>query len=175
MPSKLPALLVLFALMGLSGCGGGVSGENGSDPFGNGGTPTEVVYSIGLEILNSQCEAVSSQSFTSGDTLCLQATLSQNGVAVSGEIISFSTGLGNLSVDTKLSNGEGIAEVTLSSDSATVGASTISVTFETVSADANFEFLAGEVTVVAQPLINISMLNNGEAVNRFKADETVQL
>jgi hypothetical protein len=37
MKSKSPKLLILFAPIWLNGCGG-VFGENGSDPFGSGGT-----------------------------------------------------------------------------------------------------------------------------------------
>ncbi|MFT4995001.1 MAG: hypothetical protein ACI965_002043, partial [Paraglaciecola sp.] len=170
----LPLVFLVFTFAGLGGCGG-VSGENGSDPFRARDTLGDMPYSISVDIFNAQCASVTNPSFTSGDTLCIQALLSQDGAGVSGEIVSFSTGLGNLSVSSKLTDNEGMAEITLFSDSATVGASTISAIFDVINADANFEFIAQDITVRAPPSIRVSMLNNGQAVNRFQADETVQL
>jgi hypothetical protein len=51
----------------------------------------------------------------------------------------------------------------------------MSAVFDAASANANFEFLTADAMVIAQPSISLSMLNNGQAVNRFQADETVQL
>lgn len=154
---------------------GGVSGENGDDPFGSGTGTDESVMLLQLQVLDHQCMDTQSQSFVAGETICLQATLTEDGNIVNGEIITFETGLGNLSVSTKLTDAQGIAQVTLSSDSGDVGASSISASFGETIADVNFEFLGAEVVVIVQPSIAISMLNNGLPVNRFQTDETVQL
>ncbi|AGH47429.1 Ig-like domain-containing protein [Paraglaciecola psychrophila] len=169
-----PLLIVSVLLfLGSSGCGGGASGENGSDPFGSGAT-TEA-FTITLAILDQQCGAVSEPSFTAGDTLCIQATLSNNGENVSGQIVIFETGLGALSATSKLTNSNGVAEVTLSSDASNVGASSLNASFDSVNTGANYEFLAAYIAVVNPPSINVVMLKGGQPSVRFKADEQVQL
>ena len=90
------ALVVVsfFALLGSSGCGSGVSGENGSDPFGSElttDTDTET-FTIVLAILDQQCGALSETSFSAGETVCVQATLNNNGESVAGQIIGFDAG-----------------------------------------------------------------------------------
>jgi hypothetical protein len=169
-----PLLVVsVLLLLGSSGCGGGVSGENGSDPFGSGAT-TEI-FTITLAILDQQCGAVSEPSFTAGDTLCIQAKLSNNDENVSGKIVSFETGLGALSAASKLTNSNGVAEVSLSSDVSNVGASSLIAKFDSVNTVANYEFLAAYIPVVIPPSINVIMLKGGQPSVRFKADEQVQL
>jgi hypothetical protein len=171
MQFKLPLLFILFTLSGLYGCGG-VSGENGSDPFGSGDTATS--YSIKVDILNQQCESTGAQSFITGETLCIQATLFLNGESVSGEIISFTTGLGTLTAETKLTDSEGVAQIALSSDSGIVGASTVSASFAETLGELNFEFVTGEVGIPGvTPGINISMLLSGEVTNRFSSTQQV--
>jgi hypothetical protein len=159
-------------LLGASGCGG-ASGENGNDPFGTGAT-TET-FTITLAILDQQCGAVSEPSFTAGDTLCIQATLSNNGENVSGQIVSFETGLGALSAANKLTNSSGVAEVSLSSDVSNVGASSLIARFDSVNTGANYEFLAAYTPTVIPPSISVIMLKGGQPSVRFKADEQVQL
>lgn len=139
MQFRLPLLFILLTLIGLHGCGG-VSGDNGSDPFRSADTTTN--YSILVDILNQQCEPTDVQSFIVGETLCIQATLFLNGEVSSGEIVSFTTGLGSLSAETKLTNSEGIAQITLSSDAGKVGPSTVSASFAETLGEENFEFLA---------------------------------
>ena len=158
----------------LTSCGG-VSGDNGDDPFGTGAGNVEVVSMLQLQILDQQCIDTKSQSFTAGETICLQATLTQDNSIVSGEIINFETGLGELSVATKLTDAQGNALITLLSDSGDVGASSIRASFGDTVVEVNFEFLRADVVVDSQPSIAILMLSNGLPVNRFQTDETVQL
>ncbi|MFT4807188.1 MAG: hypothetical protein ACI9LX_000505 [Paraglaciecola sp.] len=166
-------IVSVLLFLGSSGCGGGASGENGSDPFGSGAT-TET-FTITLAILDQQCGAVSEPSFTAGDTLCIQATLSNNGENVTGQIVIFETGLGALSAASKLTNSNGVAEVTLSSDASNVGASSLNATFDDVNTGANYEFLAAYIPVVTPPSISVMILKGGQPSVRFKADEQVQL
>jgi hypothetical protein len=164
-------IVSVLLFLGSSGCGGGASGENGSDPFGSGAT-TET-FTITLAILDQQCGAVSEPSFTAGDTLCIQATLSNNGENVTGQIVIFETGLGALSAASKLTNSNGVAEVTLSSDASNVGASSLNATFDDVNTGANYEFLAAYIPVVTPPSISVMILKGGQPSVRFKADEQV--
>ena len=158
----------------LTSCGG-VSGENGDDPFGSGSGNVEPVMGMQLQLLDQQCIDTMSQSFIAGETICLQATLTRDGSVVSGEIINFESGLGELSVATKLTDAQGIAQISLLSNSGDVGAATIRASFGETVVDVNFEFLRAENEVISKPSIAISMLRNGLPVNRFQTDETVQL
>jgi hypothetical protein len=83
--------------------------------------------------------------------------------------------LGQLSVTSKLTDSQGQAQVSISSDTGNIGAANIKAEYQELSIITNFEFLATEVGVISQPSISISMINNGLPLNRFKADETVQL
>ncbi|WP_293746345.1 Ig-like domain-containing protein [uncultured Paraglaciecola sp.] len=161
-----------LSLVGLSGCGG-VSGQNGSDPFGSG--PTTESYTITLAILDQQCGVQPESSFTAGETLCIQATLKQGENLVTGEIVSFSSELGSLSAVTKLTNSNGIAQITIDSDVGDVGAATLEASFGDVTSQSNYEFLAAQVVVLPLLRIDLSILNNGVVVNRFKANEQVQI
>jgi hypothetical protein len=165
-------LLVSFTALLLSSCGG-VSGENGSDPFGTGSTPATV--SITLAILDQQCGVVSQPSFTAGETLCIQAILMQGEDLVSQEIVSFSTDLGQLSVETKLTGSNGVAQISISSGSGDVGAATLVASFGDATSQKKYEFLAADIAVLPILNINLKMLKNGVAINRFKANEQVQI
>jgi hypothetical protein len=163
----------ILALFGFSSCGGGVSGENGSDPFGSG--TTLETFTITLAILDQQCGAVSEPVFTAGETLCIQATLKQGTDLVSGEIVNFSAGLGSLSVESKLTDNNGVAQVFIESASGDVGAAILSASFVDVSSQNNYEFLADEIVISPVLTIDLMILKNGVAVNRFKANEQVQI
>jgi hypothetical protein len=166
-------IFVFFAVLLLSSCGGGVSGENGSDPFGSGSTTD--TFSITLAILDQQCGAISEPSFTAGEVLCMQATLRQNDNFVAGEIVSFSADLGLLSVASKLTNNDGVAQISINSSSGDVGAATLVASFGDTTSQINYEFLAVDVPASPVLSIDLKMFNNGVAVNRFKANEQVQI
>jgi hypothetical protein len=166
-------VLAFFTMLLLSSCGGGVSGENGGDPFGSGSTPE--AYTMTLAILDQQCGVIPESSFTAGETLCIQATLTQGENLVSDEIVSFTTGLGQLSIDSKLTNSNGVAQITIGSDIGDVGASTLEASFGDVVVQKNYEFLAAGTPVVPILNIDLKMKKNGEATNRFRANEQVQI
>ena len=108
------SVISIFASL-LIACNGS-SGDNGDDPFGsNGSAPTPVV-SLQLAVLDSRCQAVAINSFTTDQSVCLQATLTEDGTALSNRTIAFSTGIGSLSVATRITNAQGIAEVSLTSE-----------------------------------------------------------
>jgi hypothetical protein len=170
---RLISIYGFFMVFLLSSCGGGVSGENGSDPFGSNSTPE--TFTITLAILEQQCGVTSEPSFTAGDTLCVQATLKQGDSFVSGEIISFSAGLGRLSVETKLTDNNGVAQISINSDVGDVGAATLAVSFGELTSQNNYEFLAANIAVLPVFTIDLKILKNGVPVNRFKANEQVQI
>ena len=165
-------VVVVFAALILSSCGG-VSGENGSDPFGSGSTTES--FTITLAILDQQCNAISEPSFTAGETLCIQATLKQGDNLVAGEIVSFTAGLGSLSVESKLTDNNGVAQISINSGSGDVGAAALVVSVGDLTSQSNYEFLAADIAVLPVFAIDFTILKNGVAVNRFKANEQVQI
>jgi hypothetical protein len=167
------SLFVVLTLFLLSSCGGGVSGKNGDDPFGSG--VIEESYSIALAILDPQCAAAAQPSFTVGESICIQATLSQDGNVVAGEIVNFSASLGGLNIESKLTDSNGHAQVLIDSNNSAVGAGTIEAFFNDAILQVNYELLAAPVTVVISPSISMVMLKSGQPSVRFKADEQVQL
>ncbi|WP_166422624.1 Ig-like domain-containing protein [Paraglaciecola sp. 20A4] len=176
MSFRLPICIVWLMLFALTSCGGGVSGKNGDDPFGSGSDSDNetLSYALTLSIFEEQC-ATSTQSFTSGEVACVQATLTQDGNPVQGEIVTFSGSLGSLSTSTKLTNNQGIAQVTIDSENTDLGAATLSATFSDASALQNYEYLSDSTTTAQSVVLGIVMLKNGQAVNRFQADGDVQL
>ncbi|MCF2947351.1 Ig-like domain-containing protein [Paraglaciecola aquimarina] len=167
---------LLFVILFLVSCGGGVSGENGSDPFGNGGnTDSEILnYTLTLETFDEQC-LTTVQSYIAGQNVCIQASLLLDGTPVSGEIITFNSALGSLSTASKLTNAQGIAQITLIGESTEVGAAVLSASFGELSVEQNYEYLSNSSALESIAIIQIGMLNNGEAVNRFQAETEVQL
>lgn len=166
------SLLVLM-LIGLFACKGGVSGANGDDPFGHGSGGSN--YSITLQVLDANCQATENASFIAGDTLCIRAKLTNNGSVVVGEVINFSTELGNLSAPNKLTDNNGIAQISISSSTDNVAATTLVALYGDVSASTNYEFLSTSSEVATQATATLTLLQNGQAINRFKADESAVL
>ncbi|MCY7297337.1 Ig-like domain-containing protein [Alteromonas sp. a30] len=168
-------LVMCFALLGsmtLMSCGGGSSGANGEDPFNESETPVEALT---LDVLNAQCNAVASNSFTTDDTICVRARLTRDGVAANNEVVSFTTNaqLGELSSATALTNTSGIAEISITNPETNIGAASLTATFNDLTESQGYEYLASPIDVVPAPQINITMLQDDTAVNRFTATESV--
>ena len=160
----------------LVNCGGGSSGANGDDPFNNDDNAVPVEALV-LSVLNAQCQAVTSNSFASNETICVRATLTLDGVAANNEVIGFSTSalLGELSATTALTNSSGVAEITITNPNTDVGASNLTATYNNTTITDGFEYLAEVITVVEVPEVNVNLFLNGEAVTRFQAGQDVQL
>ncbi len=161
---------MLFFALSLAACNG-ASGDNEiideTDP---------VIATLSVDVLDANCTAVAGNAFTLGESVCVRATLTNNEVPIEGEIISFEAGIGELSAATKLSDSNGVAEITLSSANANIGAASINALFGEVSALVNYEFLSATSVDPELSSITISLLNEqGNPVTRFKADEVVQV
>ena len=167
--------ITFFASM-LVACNGS-SGDNGDDPFGGGDAPDPTpIIALQLAILNSDCEAISSNSFDTNQTVCIQATLTEDDNPLSNQTVTFSSGIGELNVGSKLTNTQGVAQVTLSSDGAVLGAATVSANFDNLQATASIEFVAADGVAVDLPTLSIQMRNQaGELTQRFTADQQVRL
>ena len=163
---------VLLFTLTLAACNGS-SGENESTEDGE---QLPVITAISVSILDANCDAVTSNAFVLGESVCVRATLTQDGAPVNGEIITFNADIGELSVATKLSDGNGVAQVSLSSETANIGAATITASYEQTSASANYEFLSAAEIAPTLSSISVTLLNeDGNPVTRFKANETVQV
>lgn len=169
-------LSITFLASILIACNGS-SGENGDDPFGDGDTPVPPpVLAIQLAILDANCQSVSSNSFQSDEQVCIQATLTLDANPVTNEIVTFSSGIGELDIAAKLTDDLGIAQVVLTSDGATLGAAEINASFDTAQASASVEFVAVEGQPVISPQLSIQMRNqDDDPVLRFRADQQVRL
>ncbi len=157
--------LTLSAL--LSACNGH------SDDNGNNGGVTPVATTITLAIIDSS--GASKQSFDKNETITLKATVFDAGnKVISGSRVNFSTDLGTLSAASKLTDSEGIAEVSMLNSSLAIGAGTITATIGEVAISADFEYVNNEVIVIA-PSITTTMTLDGVNVNQFRADQQAQI
>ena len=161
---------VLFFALSLAACNG-ASGDNEIVD-----ETDSAVISLSVTVLDANCDAVAGNAFILGETVCVQATLAQNGAPLVGEIISFEAGIGELSAATKLTDSSGVAQITLTSANGNIGAASIDASFGELTAVANYEFLSSASVSTELPSITISLLNEqGNPISRFKANEVVQV
>jgi len=161
---------VLFFALSLAACNG-ASGDNEIV-----GETDSGVTSLSVNVLDANCDAVAGNAFILGETICVQATLAQNGTPLVGEIISFEAGIGELSAATKLTDSSGVAQITLTSANGNIGAASIDASFGELTAVANYEFLSSASVSPELPSITISLLNEqSNPISRFKANEVVQV
>lgn len=166
-------IFICFLLLLLSGCGGGSSGANGPDPFNPG---TDPVIALSLQLLDANCNAVSENSFSADDSICVQATLTSDGAASSGEVVSFSidSSIGTLSSSSSLTNASGIAQVTLTSTEGSTGAATVTASFGTNTSSRSFQFTPGAPDPVTD--LSIALLDaNCEPIQQaeFTTDDSI--
>ncbi|WP_394203766.1 Ig-like domain-containing protein [Shewanella waksmanii] len=172
--------LSLITLLVLSGCNGSA---DGTDPGGGDGDDNYTLSLSYKTVVDGQCaEPTDAISFPQGTSICVAATLKNNGSNQSGALISFSTTLGQLSPTTKLTDSAGVAEVILSDEAATIGAGTVSASYTpsntdiaTLNVSRNFEYLSNGTAPEKQPKLTAAVMSNGVAVTQFKVGETVQL
>lgn len=171
----LQRLLSAVALLTLAACGGG-GGNAGNSGFGagagaGGGTnPLAPTVTLQLSLIDSTGAATS--NILAGQPLRAQAVLRRNGEAVSNEIVQFQADQGGASLvridpsaGTQLTDGSGVAVVTVSSLGTASGAGRITATASVggvaATSGANF-FSSG--SVVNQPTtLTLSAVTIGSA------------
>lgn len=165
-------LFLCFSVFFVYGCGGGSSGANGPDPFTPG---TDPVVALSLALLDSNCNTVDANSFAANQDICVQATLTSDGVADSNEVVSFtlSDAIGALSNSTALTDSNGIAQVTITNSSLNTGATTVTATFGSSTASLSFEYVAASAS--GAPTVALSMTLDGVATNRFEVGDIVSV
>lgn len=166
---------IVFVSLCLSACNGS-SGENGPEPFNqNPATPTPE-YTLSINVLDSSCSAASSPSVELGTQVCVEASLMLNSAPAVGEIVSFSTDIGELSVTSKLTDSAGIAQVLIDSTNANLGAGAINALFNNVNSSVNIEFIASgeQQTQTFDLQLNLSDAQ-GNLINRFSNAQNINV
>ncbi|MFT5542150.1 MAG: hypothetical protein ACI97K_000256 [Glaciecola sp.] len=111
-----------------------------------------------------------------GQSICVQATLVQNGRNISGEIINFTADIGALSAATKLTYTNGVAQITLDSINANIGAGALTASVGQYSGSANYEFLADPTEASVDSTISVNLFDeSGDPITRFRANQEVQV
>lgn len=159
-------LVQLFIILFLTACSSGSSEDTGNTVTGTSGK-------ISLAVLNAANAPVS--NIEAGDLVTAQVKLtSTNGLPVSGNQVSFTTSAGTLSAESRLTDANGIADVTFNSNGLSPSVITITATTtysgEQLSITSQFEINEG-----VSPVINLSMEQNGTVTNRIKEGEVAQV
>ncbi|MFT4925549.1 MAG: protocatechuate 3,4-dioxygenase beta subunit [Phenylobacterium sp.] len=129
---------------------------------------------ISLSVLDNSCTTEVSH-ITAGLSFCLKAVLTDDGVAVSGQIVTFLAPLGTLSQDTALTDDDGIAIVHLNSLTTNIGASTVSATYNaTLGASQNYQFDQPSLSTPTLSLVILDASCSTES-NRVGAGSTLCL
>lgn len=164
--NKLYTTIMIVGMFLLSACNGS-SGENDSPT-----TPNTEVNSITISLQNAQGEA--QQSFDANDVITIIATVyDENNSPIAGKAVTFTAELGELSVDSKLSDSSGQARVTLSNPLQSAGAGTTFATSEEAEASLDYEFIRTSATTPST--ISTEMRLDGVLVNRFRSDQQVEI
>ena len=164
--NKLFSALIILSMSFLMACNGS-SGKNDAEP----GPP--VVTTLTLSTLDSQGN--SQQSFEADKviTVLIKVTDDSN-AAMANKRVDVTTDIGQLSSPSKLTNEQGIAELTINNDEFTLGAGTLVAEVDTVSSSIDYEFIQND-TDIGTPSLALSMSVNGITTNQFKADELAQI
>jgi len=153
-------LLLLF-----SGCNGS-SGENDN-------SVTLIADSINLSIVNASGET--QQSFDASESVTLKAlVLDEDGKKITNQLVNFSAGIGTLAPNSKLTNSDGIAIITITNSELTLGAATAVATIQDITTSLDYEYTSNNIGETT-PTISTQLLLNGEPVNQFNADQLINI
>lgn len=129
---------------------------------------------LNLTVLDASC-ANPLNSVSTGESLCLRAQLTTNGIPNANEIVQFNAPLGTLQQATALTNAQGFAIATLDSDGTILGAAQANATFNTLTATANYQFTSVAPPVSSGVTVSLSMTVDDTNNNRFRSDEVAKL
>jgi hypothetical protein len=165
--NRLFSLLFVLSIILLTACNG-LSGENEDTDT----APSEA-SNISINLFNSDGE--SKQSFDKDEIITIKVTVTdQFNEPVSNTRVNFSTDLGTLSVDSKLTNDSGVASIEIINTEAILSAGTLSASTGSLSTSIDYEFIS-DTTIDALSTLSVQMSINGSITNQFKADEQVQV
>jgi hypothetical protein len=163
---KFSFILISLCLTFLAGCNGHTDNGDEKDP--------QIVSSISFKILDSQGNI--KYSFSKNEVVTLQATVwDEKNNTIANKAVNFSATIGSLTVTSKLTDDKGIASVTVSNETLTLGAGTASASLGGINAAViDYEFVDNDSPELA-PHISSTMMFDGQLVNQFKADQEVQI
>ena len=172
-------LAVLFLSVLLSACNGS-SGENGDNPFAPDPTPpASPQYTLTITVLTQDCATSSGNSFQLGEQICVQAQLLQDGVGANNQVISFNTQVGSLSSETKLTDANGVAQISINSIDGNIGAGSLTADFtDQATATTNIEFTAADPEPEPDNTLDIGIQlrdAQGNLINRFSDAQNINV
>jgi hypothetical protein len=163
---KLSFIFISFCMVLIAGC-------NGHSDNGDATTP-QIVTSVTFSVLDNQGKA--KNSFAKNEVVTLQATVyDEKKVIIANKSVNFTSSIGKLTVDSKLTNSDGIAIVSLTNEQLTLGAGSANASIGEIAGQSiDFEFIDNSVTITP-PSISSAMMLDGTSINQFKANQEVQL
>lgn len=159
-------IIISLCLTFIAGCNGHTDNGNEKD--------VQVVNNISFAILDNEGNA--KQSFNKNEIVTLQAKVfDEKNNIIANKAVNFSASIGSLTVTSKLTDAEGIASVSVTNAALTIGAGAASATIGDITSTAiDFEFIDNDTPELA-PVINSTMMLDGQLVNQFKANQEVQI
>ena len=150
----------------ITGCNGHTDNGDQKD--------TKIVGSISFAMLDSKGNT--KQSFDKNEVITLQAkVLDDKGHIISNKAVLFTATIGSLTVASKLTDKKGIASITVTNESLTLGAGAANANIgEITSSTIDYEFIDNESSGFT-PRISGTMVLDGQLVNQFKAHQEVQI
>lgn len=124
-----------------------------------------------LDIELFDATQVAKNSFARDEVVTVKATIKDQFNQVMPNIrVNFSTDLGQLSPDSRLTDENGVAETTIANANFTIGAGTLDVTTELLTSAKDYEYTSSDV-VEPTPSLTVAMEVNGQLGNQFTTAE----
>ncbi|WP_111978302.1 beta strand repeat-containing protein [Algibacillus agarilyticus] len=121
------------------------------------GNTQSATHVLSIDLTSPDCQ-LECASFTQNETVTITATLTdENNTPLTGQVVNFTAPLGQLNVNSKLTNNEGKASVSLSNSNGTLGASTISASHDALNANINYEFVLSTQNSTAEPQFALTL------------------
>lgn len=163
---KLYIVLASFFAFLLIGCNGHSEDSTQSS--------SQTATKLELSLLDSAGNV--KHSFEKNEIITLQAKLTdENDAIIANKAIKFSASIGSLAITSKLTNSKGVAILSLTNDTLSLGAGTAGATVEELSANSiDYEFIDSATSALSPRLTTVMNLDS-VAVNQFKTDQQVQI
>ncbi|WP_394129351.1 Ig-like domain-containing protein [Shewanella maritima] len=162
----------------MAGCNGAADGTS-PDPD----NPSNYTLSLSYySVVDGECDSATSERvFDANERFCAVANVQQDGSALSGVLVDFSSDNATIAPSTTLTNDDGLAKAIVSSGDQTAIAGTLTAIYAPANADSVSDERTYEFTesITLPPVESFTITTSIEdatgTVTRFKVDETVQL
>jgi len=161
---SLPLMLLASLLLGCNGS----SGEN-TNPA------SEPAVATNLTISLEDSQGNINQSYDKNATITAKAVVKdQFNQAISNIRVNFASDLGELSVDSAITDSTGVATINISNQEEALGAGTLSATVSSLTSSIDYEFISNS-SLDSPNQLSVQLLLNGSATNQLKTNEQVQV